>query len=94
MGYAISGVLNQMTLAQPSSNHVTRKNLKSNFSKFKIDQWHLVAFFSWKIISVETWYKTYNQELLAIIEVFKTWHHYLENCKYKVFVLTDHNNLH
>ncbi len=37
--------------------------------------------------------KTYNQELLAIIEVFKTWHHYLEGYKYKVFIFTDYNNL-
>ncbi len=44
------------------------------------------------MIFVETHYKTYNQELLAIIATFKPWHHYLEGCKYKVFILTDHNN--
>lgn len=32
-----------------------------------LDQWHLVAFFSHKIIFVETYYKTYNNQLLAII---------------------------
>ncbi len=45
------------------------------------------------MISTETRYKTHNQELLAIVEAFKTWCHYLEGCKYKVLVLTDHNNL-
>ncbi len=45
------------------------------------------------MILAETWYKTHNQELLAIVEAFKTWHHYLEDCKYEVFVFTDHNNL-
>lgn len=46
------------------------------------------------MIAAKTQYKTYDGELLAIVEVFKTWHYYLKNCKYKVFVLTDHNNLH
>ncbi len=45
------------------------------------------------MIPTETRYKTHDQELLAIVETFKTWRHYLDGCKYKVFVLTDHNNL-
>ena len=45
------------------------------------------------MIPAETRYETHNGELLAIIEAFKTWRHYLEGCKYKVLVLTDHNNL-
>ena len=45
------------------------------------------------MISTETWYETYNSELLAIVEAFKTWRHYLERCKHKVLVLIDHNNL-
>ncbi len=45
------------------------------------------------MIFIETWYKTHNQEFLAIIEVFKTWCHYLESYKYEVFVLPDYNNL-
>lgn len=63
-------------------------NLLSEFG-----QWHLVAFFSQIMISVEIWYKTYNQEFLAIVEIFKTWCHYLDGCKYKVLVLIDYNNL-
>ena len=35
-------------------------------------QWHFVAFFSRKMIPSETRYKTHDQELLAIVEVFKT----------------------
>ena len=80
-----------MTLDQHSFGHVTHKD--TIFSKSEIDQWYLVVFFFQIMISVETWYKTYDQELLAIVEAFKTWRHYLESCKYKVFVLTDHNNL-
>ena len=41
----------------------------------------------------ETCYKIHNEELLAIVEAFKTWRHYLEGCKYEVLVFTDHNNL-
>ncbi len=95
-GYAINGVLSQMTSDhsdQLFSNHVTYENLDLISSKSKIGQWYPIAFFSQKMIPTETWYKTHNQELLAIVEAFKTWCHYLNKCKYKVFVLTDHNNL-
>ena len=80
-----------MTLDQYSSGHVTHKD--PIFSKSEIGQWHPVAFFSQKMIPAETRYETHDQELLAIVEAFKTWRHYLEGCKYEVFVLTDHNNL-
>ncbi len=56
-------------------------------------KWHPIAFFSRKMIPTESWYKTHDQELLAIVEAFKTWRHYLKSCKYKVLVLTDPNNL-
>ena len=45
------------------------------------------------MILEETWYETHNQQLLAIVEAFKPWRHYLEGCKFEVLVLTDHNNL-
>ena len=73
-GYAIGGVLNQLT----SDN----------------SGWgHPVAFFSQKMIPAETRYKTHDGELLAIVEAFKTWRHYLEGSQHEVLVLTDHNNL-
>ena len=56
-------------------------------------QWHPVAYFLCKMIFAEIQYKTHNSELLAIVEVFKIWWHYLEDCKHEVLVLTDHNNL-
>ncbi len=52
-----------------------------------------MAFFSQKMILTKTKYKTYNGELLAIVETFKTWKHYLKGYKYKVLILIDHNNL-
>ena len=58
-----------------------------------LGQWHLVIFYSQKMILAKTWYKTHNNELLAIVEAFKTWRYYLKNCKYKILVLTNYNNL-
>ena len=72
-GYAIGGVLSQLTSAS--------------------GQWNPVAYFSRKMIPAETRYETHDGELLAIVEAFKTWRHYLEGCKHEVLVLTDHNNL-
>ena len=56
-------------------------------------RWHPVAFFSRKMIPAETRYETHDGELLAIVEAFKTWRHYLEGSRHEVLVLTDHNNL-
>ena len=41
-------------------------------------QWHPVAHYSRKMIPAETCYKTHDTKLLAIVEVFKNWRHYLE----------------
>ena len=90
--YAIGGVFNQLSadwVAPDKPNSAkSRNSIKSDFG-----QWHPIAYFSKKMISTETQYKTHNAELLAIIEAFKTWRHYLEGCKHEVLVLTDHNNL-
>ena len=45
------------------------------------------------MIPAEICYETYDGKLLAIVEVFKTWRHYLKSCKYEILVFTDHNNL-
>ncbi len=44
------------------------------------------------MISTETRYETQDKELMANVEVFKTWRHYLEGCKHEVLVLIDRNN--
>ena len=58
-----------------------------------LGRWHPVTFFSYKMIPAETRYKTHDGELLAIVEAFKTWKHYLEEFQHEVLVLTDHKNL-
>ena len=45
------------------------------------------------MISTEIRYKPHDNELLAIVEAFKIWRHYLEDCKHKVLILTNYNNL-
>ena len=56
-------------------------------------QWYLIAYYLQKMILAETRYETHDAKLLAIVEAFKNWCHYLENCQYEVLVLTNHNNL-
>ncbi len=65
----------------------------SQLTSDNLGRWHPVAFLYRKIIPAETWYETYNGELLAIVEAFKTWRHYLEGCKHEFLMLIDHNNL-
>ena len=55
--------------------------------------WHPVAYFSRKMIPAERNYETHDAELLAIVEAFRHWRHYLEGSTHEVLVLTDHNNL-
>ena len=82
--YSIGGILSQLSSGTRPDGIVTKDDLS---------QWHPVAFFSRKLIPAKTWYETYNSKLLAIVEAFKTLRYYLEGCKHKVFILTDHNNL-
>ena len=83
-GYVIRSVLSQLFSGARPDEVVTKSNL---------GQWHPVAFFSKKMISAETRHKTYDGKLLAIVEVFKTWRHYLKGCKYVVLVLIDNNTI-
>ena len=83
-GYAIGGVLSQLSSGTRPDEVVIKADL---------GQWYPVAFFSRKMIPAETWYKTHDSKLLAIVKAFKIWRHYLKSCKHKVFIFTDHNNL-
>ena len=75
-----------------ASDYITGKVL-SQLTLDNMGQWHLIVYFLKKMISAKTWYKTHNDELLAIIKAYKTWHHYLKGYKHKVFILTDYINL-
>ena len=56
-------------------------------------RFHPVAFSSAKFKGAETRYGTPDQEMLAIVEAFKHWRHYLEGSNHPVEVLSDHLNL-
>ena len=84
-GYAIGGMLSQLNLDSDAP--------LNNLNKSDFSQSHPIAYFFRKMIPAETQYETHNAELLAIIKAFKIWRHYLEGCKHKVLILTDHNNL-
>ena len=84
LGYAIGVVLSQLT-SESSPNEVV--------TKADCGRWHPIVFFFRKMIPAETWYKTHDGELLAIVEAFQTWRHYLKSYKHDVLVFTDHNNL-
>ena len=46
------------------------------------------------MIPAETWHETHDGKLLAIVEAFKTWRHYLKGSKHEILVFIDHNHLH
>ena len=54
--------------------------VSSQLTLDNLGQWHLIVFYSQKIISAKTRYQIHNNELLAIVKSFKTWKHYLEDC--------------
>src|ERR1700744_6329530 len=54
---------------------------------------HSVAFFSKTMNDAQQKYDIYNQELLALVEMFRHWRHYLHQPAFKVKVHTDHANL-
>jgi len=56
-------------------------------------RWHPVAFRSRKLTPEETRYDTGDRELLALIDVFRAWRHYLLYSTVPVTALTDHLNL-
>src|SRR5204863_6059060 len=52
-----------------------------------------VAFHSRKLSPAEQNYDIHDKELLAIMDAFKHWRHYLQGAKHEVSVITDHKNL-
>lgn len=57
------------------------------------DGWRVTAYFSRKMIPAERKYETHDGELLAIVESFRHWRHYLEGSTHSVEVLSDHSSL-
>src|SRR6195952_4419961 len=62
-------------------------------SQFKEKRLHPVAFHSRKLNPAERNYKIRDKELLAILEAFKEWKHYLVGSDKPITVYTNHQNL-
>jgi transposase InsO family protein len=56
-------------------------------------RWHPVAFMSRKFIPAEINYEIHDKELLAIVDAFKVWRHYLQGAAHQIVIYTDHKNL-
>jgi hypothetical protein len=56
-------------------------------------EWHPIAYWSRKLDKVERNYETHDAELLAIVECFRIWRHFLEGNPQPITVLSDHANL-
>src|SRR5437762_4784060 len=52
-----------------------------------------VAFHSKKLTPAEQNYDIHDKELLAIMDAFKHWRHYLQGARHEVAVIMDHKNL-
>ncbi len=61
--------------------------------KSKTDQWHLIAYYSYKFKEAEVWWDMHDKKLYAIVLDFKNWWNYLQSSKRLICVITDHNNL-
>ena len=61
--------------------------------KVQDGEWRPVAFFSKKLNGPQLNYQIHDKELMAIIEAFREWKHYLSGTTYQVKVYTDHKNL-
>ncbi|KAG5730323.1 hypothetical protein E4T56_gene10527 [Termitomyces sp. T112] len=74
-----------------SSNFATRAVLSQQ--SLEDEKWHPVAFYSKSLNVVEQNYEIHNKEMLAIIQLFEEWQHFLEGVQHKFEVWTDHKNL-
>ena len=54
---------------------------------------HPVAYHSRKFTAAEINYEIYDKELLAIVDSFEVWRHFLEGAQHPITVFTDHKNL-
>jgi hypothetical protein len=57
------------------------------------NKWHPIAFFSKQFKGAEIHYATPDKELMAIVECFKHWRHYIEGSPHTIEVWSDHQNL-
>ena len=55
-------------------------------------KWHLIAFLSKSLTSVQQNYEVHDKELLAIIRCLQQWQHFLKGAQHPVEIWMDHQN--
>ena len=61
--------------------------------KCEDDKWHPCAYLSKGMTDVERNYDVHDKEMLGIMRALEAWRHYLEGCKHRFEIWTDHRNL-
>ena len=56
-------------------------------------QTHPIAFHSRKFTVSEINYEVHDKELLAVVDSFEQWHHFLKGSPHQVIIHSDHKNL-
>ena len=56
-------------------------------------KWHPCTYVSTGFNDMEWNYEVHNKEMMGIICALEAWQHYLEGCKHKIKIWTDHQNL-
>ena len=57
------------------------------------DKWHPCAYLSKGFNNTERNYDVHDKEMMGIMHALEAWRHYLEGCKHKIEIWTDHRNL-
>ena len=79
------------SILQTDARGFAKTSILNQYDCFRILR--LADFYSQKCSGAEQDYDMYDQELLAIVETMKQWHHYLEGANPKAIIQCDHKNL-
>ena len=80
----------QITVKTDASDYALAAILSITTPSSKL---HPIAFHSWMFKTPERNYNFHDKELLAIVEAFTRWRHYLEGSSTPIDIVTDHRNL-
>ena len=56
-------------------------------------KWHPCAYLSKEFNDTEHNYDVHDKEMMGIMHALEAWRHYLEGCRHKIEIWTDHQNL-
>ncbi len=94
--FANPPVLAHVDLNQPFIVEADASDFALGAALLQVDvkgQLHPVAYYSRKFLPAEINYEIYDKELLAIVNAFEHWRHFLEGASHPITVHSDHHNL-